>query len=69
MGFHKSSRDIQLKNRHILTAYCQRPSGEAKYSELDLDQILGAGNGKQCKAPPSSKQHAYMWQCFAECRV
>ncbi|KAJ5578564.1 uncharacterized protein N7459_007528 [Penicillium hispanicum] len=46
MGFHKSSMDIKLKNRHVLTAYCRRPSGEAVYSELDLDEFLGAKKGK-----------------------
>ncbi|KAJ5126730.1 hypothetical protein N7448_007509 [Penicillium atrosanguineum] len=46
MGFHKSSMDIHLKDRHVLCAYCKRPSGEATYSELDLDSILGAVKGK-----------------------
>jgi hypothetical protein len=46
MGFHKSSMDIELKNGHVLTAYCRRPSGEASYSELNLDDFLGAKRGK-----------------------
>ncbi|KAJ5351723.1 Cyanovirin-N [Penicillium brevicompactum] len=41
MGFHKSSMDIKLKEGHVLTAYCRRPTGEAIYSELDLDELLG----------------------------
>ncbi|KAJ5682815.1 hypothetical protein N7462_005980 [Penicillium macrosclerotiorum] len=41
MGFHKSSMDIHLKNGHVLCAYCRRPSGEAIYSELDLNEFLG----------------------------
>lgn len=50
MGFHKSSMDIELKNGHVLTAYCRRPTGEATYSELDLDDFLGAKRGKHNKA-------------------
>lgn len=46
MGFHKSSMAIELKNGHVLTAYCRRPSGEATYSELDLDDFLGAKKGE-----------------------
>lgn len=46
MGFHKSSMDIQLKNGHVLTAYCRRPSGDASYSELDLDEFLGTKKGE-----------------------
>ncbi|KAJ5676710.1 uncharacterized protein N7477_002343 [Penicillium maclennaniae] len=46
MGFHKSSMNIHLKDSHVLCAYCQRPSGEATYSELDLDAILGTVKGK-----------------------
>ncbi|KAJ5161892.1 hypothetical protein N7492_007284 [Penicillium capsulatum] len=46
MGFHKTSMDIKLKNGHVLTAYCRRPSGDATYSELDLDEFLGAKKGK-----------------------
>ncbi|KAJ5970344.1 uncharacterized protein N7479_000262 [Penicillium vulpinum] len=46
MGFHKSSMGIKLKDKHLLTAYCQRPSGEATYSELDLDDFLGARKGQ-----------------------
>lgn len=49
MGFHKSSMDIELKNGHLLTAYCRRPSGDATYSELNLDDFLGAKKGKQKK--------------------
>ncbi|CAI7584616.1 hypothetical protein N7509_011025 [Penicillium cosmopolitanum] len=44
--FHKSSMDVHLKDGHILCAYCQRPSGEATYSELDLNNVLGARKGK-----------------------
>ena len=47
MGFHLSSMDIKLKDRHLLTAYCQRPSGEAIYSEIDLNEFLGTKKGKQ----------------------
>jgi hypothetical protein len=47
MGFHKSSMDIKLKEGHVLTAYCRRPTGEATYSELDLDKCLGAKKGKK----------------------
>jgi hypothetical protein len=46
MGFHKSSMEIQLKNNHVLSAYCRRPTGEATYSELDLNRFLGAKKGK-----------------------
>lgn len=51
MGFHKSSMDIKLKNGHVLTAYCRRPSGDATYSELDLDEFLGTKKGKSISAP------------------
>lgn len=47
MGFHKSSMNIELKKGHVLTAYCARPSGEARYSELDLNDFLGVRKGKQ----------------------
>lgn len=47
MGFHKSSMNVRLRDSHVLCAYCKRPSGEATYSELDLDTILGAKKGKQ----------------------
>ncbi|CAI7607013.1 unnamed protein product [Penicillium glandicola] len=46
MGFHKSSMGIKLKDKHLLTAYCKRSSGEATYSELDLNQFLGARKGE-----------------------
>ncbi|EKV09175.1 Cyanovirin-N family protein [Penicillium digitatum] len=46
MGFHESSKGINIKDKHILTAYCQRPSGEPRYSELDLNEFLGANKGK-----------------------
>ncbi|KAJ5816097.1 hypothetical protein N7447_008330 [Penicillium robsamsonii] len=46
MGFHRSSTGIKVKDKHLLTAYCQRPSGETRYSELDLDQFLGAKKGQ-----------------------
>ncbi|KAJ5359291.1 uncharacterized protein N7496_011704 [Penicillium cataractarum] len=46
MGFHKSSMNIELKQGHVLTAYCARPSGEACYSELDLNEFLGVRKGK-----------------------
>ncbi|KAJ5091285.1 hypothetical protein NUU61_006155 [Penicillium alfredii] len=46
MGFHKSSMDIKLRNGHVLCAYCRRPTGEAIYSELDLNEFLGAKKGK-----------------------
>ncbi|KAJ5089276.1 hypothetical protein N7532_007960 [Penicillium argentinense] len=46
MGFHKTSMDIHIKNGHVLCAYCQRRSGEATYSELDLNNVLGAKKGK-----------------------
>ncbi|OOQ87743.1 cyanovirin-N [Penicillium brasilianum] len=46
MGFHKSSMNIELKKGHVLTAYCARPSGEARYSELDLNDFLGVRKGK-----------------------
>ncbi|CAG8004967.1 unnamed protein product [Penicillium salamii] len=46
MGFHKSSMDIKLKDGHVLTAYCRRLSGEATYSELDLDEFLGTKKGQ-----------------------
>lgn len=42
--------EIELKNGHVLTAYCRRPSGEATYSELNLDDFLGAKRGKHNKA-------------------
>ncbi|KAJ5519819.1 Cyanovirin-N family protein [Penicillium fimorum] len=46
MGFQISSTDIKAKDKHLLTAHCQRPSGETRYSELDLDQFLGAKKGQ-----------------------
>ncbi|KAJ5167317.1 uncharacterized protein N7482_006098 [Penicillium canariense] len=46
MGFHKSCMDIELKQGHVLSAYCRRPSGEAHYSELDLNDFIGAKKGK-----------------------
>ncbi|KAJ6137281.1 Cyanovirin-N family protein [Penicillium samsonianum] len=46
MGFHRSSRGINLKDKHILAAYCQRPSGEIEYSELDLNEFLGVNKGQ-----------------------
>ncbi|KAJ5997853.1 hypothetical protein N7499_005753 [Penicillium canescens] len=46
MPFHKSSMNIRLKDKHILTAYCRRPTGDALYSELDLNPFLGAKKGK-----------------------
>lgn len=51
MGFHKSSMDVHLKANHILCAYCRRPTGEATYSELDLNQFLGTKKGKQTLRP------------------
>lgn len=49
--FHLSSMDIHLKNGHVLCAYCRKPTGEATYSELDLNQFLGARKGKQGATP------------------
>ncbi|KAJ5221885.1 uncharacterized protein N7469_010772 [Penicillium citrinum] len=46
MGFHRSSMDVHLKDGHVLCAYCTRPSGEATYSELDLNSVLGTRKGK-----------------------
>ncbi|CAI7620093.1 uncharacterized protein N7487_003719 [Penicillium crustosum] len=46
MGFHRSSKGIDLKDKHIITAYCQRPSGQSRYSELDLNELLGANKGQ-----------------------
>ncbi|OQD62875.1 hypothetical protein PENPOL_c011G01204 [Penicillium polonicum] len=46
MGFQRSSQVLDLKDKHILTAYCQRPSGESIYSELDLNEFLGANKGQ-----------------------
>jgi hypothetical protein len=46
MGFHKSSMNIHLRDNHVLCAYCKHPSGDATYSELDLDHILGTRKGK-----------------------
>ncbi|KAJ5312145.1 hypothetical protein PENANT_c011G02639 [Penicillium antarcticum] len=46
MPFHKSSMDIRLKDKHILSAYCRRPTGDAIYSELDLNGVLGAKKGE-----------------------
>ncbi|CAG7918935.1 unnamed protein product [Penicillium olsonii] len=46
MGFHKSSMEIKLKDGHVLTAYCRRLSGDATYSELDLDEFLGTKKGQ-----------------------
>ncbi|KAF7712494.1 CVNH domain-containing protein [Penicillium ucsense] len=46
MGFHKSSLNVKLKDGHMLSAYCQRPTGEAVYSELDLNEFLGVRKGK-----------------------
>ncbi|CAI7671646.1 unnamed protein product [Penicillium discolor] len=46
MSFHGSSQGIDLKDKHILTAYCERPSGESRYSELDLNEFLGANKGQ-----------------------
>ncbi|KAJ5948157.1 hypothetical protein N7466_001172 [Penicillium verhagenii] len=58
MGFHKSSMDIELKNGHVLTAYCRRPSGEATYSELNLDDFLGAKKGKFAWSAEGFSDHA-----------
>ncbi|KAJ5764997.1 hypothetical protein N7520_004556 [Penicillium odoratum] len=58
MGFHKTSMDIQLKNGHILTAYCRRPSGDATYSELNLDGILGAKKGQFAWSVEGFSDHA-----------
>ncbi|OQD78259.1 hypothetical protein PENDEC_c001G02778 [Penicillium decumbens] len=44
--FHRSSMDIHLRDGHVLCAYCKRPSGEATYSELDLDRFLGVKKGR-----------------------
>ena len=38
--------NIKLKDSHVLTAYCARPTGEARYSELDLNEFLGVRKGK-----------------------
>jgi len=38
--------DVHLKDGHVLCAYCTRPSGEATYSELDLNSALGTHKGK-----------------------
>lgn len=38
--------NVKLKEGHVLTAYCRRPSGEATYSELDLDEFLGTRKGR-----------------------
>ena len=46
MGFHKSSNGITLKDKHLLTAYCQKPDGQTTYSELDLDGFIGVNKGK-----------------------
>ncbi|KAJ5488270.1 hypothetical protein LT330_010305 [Penicillium expansum] len=46
MGFHRSSKGINIKDKHILTAYCQRESGESKYSELDLNEFIGVNKGQ-----------------------
>ncbi|CAI7627588.1 unnamed protein product [Penicillium palitans] len=46
MGFQRSSQGIDLKDKHILAAYCQRPSGKTRYSELDLNEFLGANKGQ-----------------------
>ncbi|KAJ5788988.1 uncharacterized protein N7518_005999 [Penicillium psychrosexuale] len=46
MGFHKSSNGINVKDKHILTAYCQKPGGETTYSELDLDGFIGVNKGR-----------------------
>lgn len=47
--------DIHLKSNHILCAYCRRPTGEATYSELDLNQFLGTKKGKQTFWPRAVK--------------
>ncbi|KAJ5953941.1 hypothetical protein N7501_008220 [Penicillium viridicatum] len=46
MGFQRSSQVLDLRDKHILTTYCQRPSGESIYSELDLNEFLGAKKGQ-----------------------
>ncbi|CAG7941834.1 unnamed protein product [Penicillium nalgiovense] len=46
MGFHMSSKGINIRDKHILTAYCQRPSGQSRYSELDLNEFIGASKGQ-----------------------
>jgi len=45
--------DIHLRDGHVLCAYCKRPSGEATYSELDLDRFLGVKKGKQWTPIPA----------------
>lgn len=59
MDFHKSSMNIHLRDRHVLCAYCQRPSGEATYSELDLDSLLGTVKGKQDSIPWTMQDSAW----------
>lgn len=53
MGFHRSSMEIHLKDGHVLCAYCRRPTGEATYSELDLDHFIGTKKGKQADCDPT----------------
>lgn len=45
-NFHKSSRNIQLKDDHILVADCCNVNGEYVTSTLDLNKVLGDDNGK-----------------------
>jgi hypothetical protein len=39
-------KNIELKGGHLLTAYCARPSGDARYSKLDLNEFLGIRKGE-----------------------
>ncbi|KAJ5491330.1 hypothetical protein N7539_002897 [Penicillium diatomitis] len=55
MGFHKSSLNVKLKDGHMLSAYCQRPTGEAVYSELDLNEFLGVRKGEHLDSSSSGK--------------
>lgn len=50
MGFHRTSMGVHLKQGHVLCAYCQRLSGEATYSELDLNNVFGTKKGKFTRA-------------------
>ena len=64
MGFQKSSVNIQLKNGHVLTAYCPRSSGDAVYSELDLNEFLGTKKGKPHTIDDSYPSGLHLITCF-----
>lgn len=60
--------DIKLKDGHVLTAYCRRLSGEATYSELDLDEFLGTKKGMHgSQSSTAIEFHPYVFPRLFAC--